>query len=127
MTEIRDEERKSGTEGRERLSLLQKIDTLLVMRRKGKADFVKSVGVSRGRISRCSAGNGNLTCAEVQRIARYFEARVRVRVVTPEGATFVRDLVSDSEDAGVYVGEIEEMLGVECELEFVLDDLNKII
>ena len=111
----------------ERLSFLQKIDTLLVMRRKNKAEFRNAVGISRTRLSRYSSGGGLISCAEIRRIAEYFDAKARVTIRIPGGRSLSMDLVGNREDVSVPTRDIGEMFGVECELEFVLEDLGKVI
>lgn len=111
----------------ERLTLLQKIDTAIIMRRKGKTEFTEATGITRRKIDRCDAGRCTLTCEEVWKIARYFDARPQLALRIPDAGVIRRTLASESGGIGVAYREMGECLGIECELEFVLEDIGYVI
>jgi len=112
---------------RVRLTLRQKIETALVMRRKTKTEMVEATGVARRKIDKCDSEKGTLTCGEITRIAQYLDATVRISIRLPDGPELECSLVSDSDDLIVSARGFGEMIGGECELEFLLEDMQKII
>ena len=110
------------------VTLRQKIEMALLLRDKTKTELVEATGIARRKIDRSGSVNGQLNCAEIQKIAEYVNAKVRVTIKLPNTKQPITcDLISHSDELLVAARGFGEMIGAECEVEFYLEDYNRVI
>ena len=109
-----------------KLTLKQKIDLGLTLRRKSLSELCAVTGIQGWKIRTRSIEGKMLTCGEVNRIARFLEAVPMVVIRDEEGTVLIeRRIVSDSDTTEVATRQIGEMFGLVCELEFWMEDIGR--
>lgn len=106
-----------------KLTMKQKIESLLVMRDKSKSDLESETGISSRKIRRLPE---LMTCEDLDALARCLGANVFVVLRLPDGKTMEAPLASKSGEVTVASAmAFGELMGGEAEIEFELADLGR--